>query len=82
MFKVLNLEVNHRQGEDKEYAEMLNRMRIRAMTVEDEEKLRTRVRCKGSKDLKTVSLYIVPTRKACASIIRSILNPFLQKRYH
>ena len=26
MFRVLNLEVNHRQGEDKLYAEMLNRI--------------------------------------------------------
>ena len=28
MFKVLNLEVNHRQGNDKDYADMLNRIRI------------------------------------------------------
>ena len=25
MFRVLNLEINHRQGEDKNYAEILNR---------------------------------------------------------
>ena len=35
MFKVINLEENHRQGKDREYAETLNRIRIGAMT-EDE----------------------------------------------
>ena len=27
-FKILNLEVNHRQGEDRSYAEILNRIRV------------------------------------------------------
>ena len=27
-FDCINLEINHRQGEDKEYADMLNRIRI------------------------------------------------------
>ena len=66
MFSVLNLEVNHRQGEDKPYAEILNRIRIGQMTEEDIDKLKTRVRQKNHPDLKDVSLYIVPTRKACA----------------
>ena len=43
-FKVLNLEVNHRQGEDKSYAEMLNRIRVGKMNEEDIAKLKTRVR--------------------------------------
>ena len=66
MFRVLTLEVNHRQGDDKEYADILNRIRAGKMTADDEIKLNTRVRCKGHPDLADVSLYIVPTRKACA----------------
>ena len=65
-FEVLNLEVNHRQGKDKEYAEILNRMRIGMMTDDDIEKLKTRVRPKGHSDLKEVDLHIVPIRKTCA----------------
>jgi ATP-dependent DNA helicase PIF1 len=65
MFRVLNLEVNHRQGEDKPYAETLNRIRIGEMNEEDIAQLKTRVRPKSHPDLKEVSLYIVPTRKTC-----------------
>ena len=36
-FKVTNLEENHRQGKDKEYDDMLNRIRMDKHT--DEEKL-------------------------------------------
>ena len=74
MFSVLNLEVNHRQGEDKPYAEILNRIRIGQMTDEDIDKLKTRVRRKNHPDLKDVSLYIVPTRKACAKYNIEYLN--------
>ena len=34
-FKVINLEENHRQGKDKDYADMLNRMRMGKQTRED-----------------------------------------------
>ena len=34
LFKILNLEVNHRQGEVKPYAETLNRIRIGNMTAQ------------------------------------------------
>ena len=66
MFKVLNLEVNHRQGEDKPYADMLNRIRIGQIEEEDIAKLQTRVRTKNHPDLAEVSLYIVPTKFAWA----------------
>ena len=46
-FQVLNLEINHRQGEDKEYAETLNRIRVRKMNEDDITKLKTRVRPKA-----------------------------------
>ena len=41
-FKVVQLEENHRQGEDKEYGDLLNRVRVGAHTEEDIELLKTR----------------------------------------
>ena len=43
-FKVVNLEENHRQGEAKEFGDLLNRVRVGNQTEEDLELLRTRVR--------------------------------------
>ena len=74
LFSVLNLEINHSQGEDKVYAEMLNRIRVGKMTEEDISKLKTRVRPKNHPDLKEIGLYIVPTRKACAKFNGEYLN--------
>ena len=42
-FKIVHLEENHRQGEDKEYGDLLNRVRVGLQTEEDVELLRTRV---------------------------------------
>ena len=74
LFSVLNLEVNHRQGEDKPYAEMLNRIRVGKMTEEDTSKLKTRVRPKNHPDLKEVNLFIVPTRNSCARYNMEYIN--------
>ena len=41
-FTVVELEENHRQGEDKEYGDLLNRVRVGAHTDEDIELLKTR----------------------------------------
>merc|ERR1711942_105463 len=43
-FEVVMLEKNHRQGDDKDYADMLNRFRIGAQTEDDMKKLKERVR--------------------------------------
>ena len=51
-FKVINLEENHRQGKDKEYADMLNRVRMGNHTRDDISMLRDKVRPIGSQDLK------------------------------
>ena len=74
MFKVINLNINHRQGNDKQYAEILNRIRVGELTEEDIATLKTRVRHKSHPDLKDVSLYIVPTRKACAKYNKQYLE--------
>ena len=78
-FEVLNLEVNHRQGKDKEYAEILNRMRVGMMTDDDITKLKTRVRPKSHPDLKEVDLHIVPIRKTCAKLNYEYLVSFKGK---
>ena len=39
-FQVINLEENHRQGKDKEYANILNRIRVDKHTKEDLKRLK------------------------------------------
>merc|ERR1711954_308130 len=51
-FSVINLEENHRQGKDKSYADMLNRIRVGKQTQEDLDNLRGKIRTKGHSDLK------------------------------
>ena len=86
--QVLNLEINHRQGKFKEYADMLNRIREGKQTSEDIEKLKTRIRRRGHTELKNVSLFIVCTKKECARINTEYLDTleghdiFLQARHH
>ena len=63
MFKSITLEINHRQGSDRPYAELLNRVRIGEQTEEDLALLKTRVRPTNHPDLKEVNLYIVCKRK-------------------
>ena len=74
MFKSLILETNHRQGNDKPYAELLNRIRVGKQTKEDIELLKTRVRPANHPDLKEASMYIVCKRKDCARINAEYLN--------
>ena len=51
-FNIVNLVENHRQGNDKFYADILNRIRTGNQTVEDIQELEKRVRPKGHSDLK------------------------------
>ena len=65
-FSVINLEENHRQGKDKIYADMLNRIRVGKQTQEDIEILRSRVRPKDHPDLKGavfISAKVAPVAK-------------------
>ena len=68
MFKCITLEVNHRQGNDKAYADLLNRLRIGAHTQEDISLLQSRVRPANHPDIKEANLHIVCKRKECARI--------------
>ena len=64
-FEVINLEINHRQGEDKDYADMLNRIRVGKETSEDIDKLKQRVRNADNEDIKREkdALFIFGTNK-------------------
>ena len=71
MLTVINLLTNHRQGEDGEFADFLNRVRtIRAgeLTEEDERLLLPRVRPKGHEDLKQAAFNIICTRKTAGNM--------------
>ena len=48
---MVNLTENHRQGNDKTYGDLLNRLRIGEVTKEDLASLQTRVRPKHNPDL-------------------------------
>ena len=74
MFESLTLEINHRQGEDKPYADLLNRVRVGKHTPEDMDLLRTRVRNDKDPDMKTVDLLIECKRKECAQLNLKHLN--------
>ena len=61
LFTVINLEENHRQGEDKTYGDLLNRVRIGAHTEEDIALLKTRVRPKSDPTIDPKALHIYGT---------------------
>ena len=64
-FEVIVLEKNHRQGEDKIYADMLNRIRVGEETEKDMEELEARVRAKDHEDIKneTKAIYLYGTNE-------------------
>ena len=74
MFQSLILEINHRQGNDKQYANLLNRIRGGRQTEEDIALLRTRVRLANNPELKAAGLYSVCTRKQCSKLNLEYLN--------
>ena len=51
-FEVILLEENHRTGEEKFFADLLNRIRVNEQTDSDIEYLQEKVRPKGHADLK------------------------------
>ena len=61
LFTVVNLEENHRQGEDKTYGDLLNRVRIGEHTEEDIALLQTRVRSRSDPTLDPDALHIYGT---------------------
>ena len=68
MFQCLILEKNHRQGKDKIYADLLNRVRIGEQTEDDLKVLNERVRPSNHEDIRNADLYIGGKRRQCAKI--------------
>ena len=74
LLDVLNLRTNHRQGNDKTYADLLNRIRTGDQTEEDIDQLQARVRSKDHPDLTEVELFICCTRLKVAKHNESYLK--------
>ena len=60
-FEVVILKTNHRQGEDKDYANILNRIRVGEHTEDDINTLNTRVFPRNSPDLPKDALMVTGT---------------------
>ena len=65
MFQSILLEKNHRQGSDKMYADLLNRIRIKAYTKEDLQTLAKRIRPLSHNDVQNADIFITARRKPC-----------------
>ena len=79
-FQVICLTQNHRQGDDKKYADMLNRIRIGEQNDEDMNLLRSRVRRENHPDLKG-ALYITAKRAAVNEHNEKCLNSISGELY-
>ena len=66
MFSSVLLEKNHRQGKDKSYADLLNRLRTGDETEEDIEVLESRVRKETHSEVRNAQVYIGCKRKDVA----------------
>ena len=82
-FECINLEINHRQGEDKEYANILNRIRIGQETAQDIEMLRLQVRKENHKDIRNEkdALYIFGTNSNVNKINNKRLKQMKEKEH-
>lgn len=74
-FEVINLVKNHRQGEDKVYADLLNRIRVGLATDHDFQLLQTKVRPQGHPDLEDSNAFYV----AC---INDVVNERNEAQYN
>ena len=59
---------NHRQGEDREYAEILNKFRVGEVTENDLGKLQQRVRPLGHEDIPSKALVVTCKNSAVNAI--------------
>ena len=78
-FEVINLKTNHRQGDDKTYADLLNRIRVGEQTEEDIKLLSTRVFDKYDKSIPRDALHISGTNAAVEKVNNTRLSQIDQK---
>ena len=81
LFTVVNLEENHRQGEDKVYADLLNRVRTAEHTEEDIATLQTRVCARDDPNLDSNALHIYGTNAKVNARNEAKLNEIDGKLY-
>ena len=72
-FEVITLEENHRQDEDRSYADILNRIRVGEVNDEDIKILESRVRPLGHPDLEG-AMYLACTNASVSMHNRNRLN--------
>ena len=80
-FDVINLTHNHRQGAEKDFANLLNRVRTGEQTEEDLETLRGRVRQEGDPELADC-VRISATVKEVVAYNEEKLNKLPEKLYN
>ena len=80
-FRVILLKTNHRQGEDKTYADILNRVRSATFTDEDIEVLKTRVFPANDPLLPTDTLVVTCTNKEVNRINNEKLSLIDEEKY-
>lgn len=71
---VILLKTNHRQGEDHQYADLLNRIRIGKHTDMDTALLESRIYARNSPDLPENALLITGTNKIVSTVNTAKLN--------
>ena len=75
-FQSILLEQNHRQGNERSFADTLNRIRTGTHNEKDISKLNSRVRPDKHEDIKTASIYIGCKRKDVARVNNKYLGQF------
>ena len=73
-FEVITLKTNHRQGNNRMYADILNRIRIGKQTEEDLSMLRTRIFPRNSPHLPTDALLVTGENKIVQSVNEKRIN--------
>ena len=81
MFQCIVLEKNHRQGADKAYGDLLNKIRVGNQTDEDLKPLLERVRPEGHPDLKKADLWISCTRTEVAKRNKAYLPSLTGEKF-
>ena len=79
-FSVINLTKNHRQGSDRKFADILNRVRVGEQTEEDLKTLRTRVRQEGDPELSDCT-WITSTVTCKCALPGPVMTSFLGPQY-
>ena len=80
-FDIVLLRKNHRQGEDRQYADILNRLRIGLVTEEDTELLETRVKAVNDQDIPREALVVLCTNVEVNKVNEDRLNSIEEPEY-